>query len=282
MSIDAIVLRAIVEAALAEDVGQGDITTALTVPEGATSRAVISAREEGVAAGIEVAQMVFAAVDPRVRFEKKVKDGEPVAAGRVIVVLEGPSRSLLVGERVALNFLQRLSGIATRTARFVGLVSGTRSKITDTRKTTPGLRALEKYAVRVGGGQNHRFGLYDGILIKDNHIVAAGGIRSAVEAAKRGAPQGLKVEVEVRTLDELREAIDAGADGVLLDNMDVDSMRRAVEIASGRVVLEASGGVNEDTVADIAGTGVDLISVGALTHSVKALDIGMDFLMRNS
>ena len=282
MSIDAIVLRAIVEAALAEDVGQGDITTALTVPEGATSRAVISAREEGVAAGIEVAQMVFAAVDPRVRFEKKVKDGEPVAAGRVIVVLEGPSRSLLVGERVALNFLQRLSGIATRTARFVSLVSGTRAKITDTRKTTPGLRALEKYAVRVGGGQNHRFGLYDGILIKDNHIVAAGGIRSAVEAAKRGAPQGLKVEVEVRTLDELREAIDAGADGVLLDNMDVDSMRRAVEIASGRVVLEASGGVNEDTVADIAGTGVDLISVGALTHSVKALDIGMDFLMRNS
>ena len=277
MLIDALLLRAIVEAALAEDIGPGDITTALTVPEHAMSRAVISAREAGVIAGMDAAEMVFAAVDPIVRFERKVRDGERVASGERLAVVEGRSRSLLAGERVALNFLQRLSGIATATARFVDLVAGTRAKITDTRKTTPGLRMLEKYAVRVGGGQNHRFGLHDGILIKDNHIAAAGGIRTAVEAAKKGAPHTLKVEVEVRTLDDLQEAMDAGADVVMLDNMDVEAMRRAVLMAGGRVVLEASGGVSEDTVAAVAATGVDIISIGALTHSVKALDIGMDF-----
>jgi nicotinate-nucleotide pyrophosphorylase (carboxylating) len=173
--------------------------------------------------------------------------------------------------------LQHLSGIATKTSLFVNLIKGSGAKIVDTRKTTPGLRILEKYAVRMGGGYNHRFALYDGILIKDNHIVAAGGVRQAVEAAKNGAPHTLKVEVEVRTLDELREALDAGADAILLDNMDVDTMRQAVEITAGRALLEASGGINESTVADIAGTGVDIISVGALTHSVRALDIGMDF-----
>jgi len=200
-----------------------------------------------------------------------------VSRGQALAVVEGRSRSLLAGERIALNFLQRLSGIATKTAYFVSLVEGTKAKVVDTRKTTPGLRALEKYAVRVGGGYNHRFGLYDGVLIKDNHIIAAGGVRNAVTAAKAGAPHTLKVEVEVRTLDELTEALDSGADAVLLDNMDIETMRQAVEITAGRAVLEASGGVTEQTIADIAATGVDLISVGALTHSVKSLDIGLDF-----
>jgi len=277
MLIDAIMLRAIVESALEEDVGPGDITSSLTVPENALSRAAIAAREPGVIAGMDVADMVFAAVDPIVRFEREVRDGDRAAAGQRLAGVEGRSRSLLAAERVALNFLQRLSGIATTTARFIDLVAGTRARIADTRKTTPGLRMLEKYAVRVGGGQNHRFGLHDGILIKDNHIVAAGGIRPAVEAAKKGAPHTLKVEVEVSTLDELQEAMDASADAVMLDNMEVETMRRAVEIAGGSVTLEASGGINEDTVAAVAATGVDVISVGALTHSVRALDIGMDF-----
>jgi len=274
---DAIFLRALVKSALEEDIGAGDITTTLTVPEQAVSRAVISVRENGIIAGMDVAAMVFAVVDPLVKFDRKACDGDKVTAGQVVAIVEGRSRSLLSGERVALNFLQRLSGIATRTAKFIELVAGTRAAIVDTRKTTPGLRVLEKYAVRVGGGRNHRFGLADGILIKDNHIIAAGGIANAVESAKNNAPHTLKIEVEVRTLDELREAIQAGADIIMLDNMDIETMRRAVEIASGKVILEASGGVNEDTIAGIAATGVDLISVGALTHSVKALDIGMDF-----
>lgn len=277
MLIDDLIVRRIIETALAEDIGPGDITSALTVPEDAISRAVISAKEAGIVAGMDAAEMVFVVVDPRLRFEKKVSDGERVTRDTVLAVVAGSSRSLLAGERVALNLLQRLSGIASTTARYVELVAGTRAKIVDTRKTTPGLRALEKYAVRIGGGRNHRFALYDGILIKDNHIVAAGGIRQAVEAAKNGAPHTLKVEVEVRTLDQLDEAIEAGADIVLLDNMHVDTMRKAVEIASGKVILEASGRVNESTVAEIAATGVDLISVGALTHSVRAFDIGMDF-----
>lgn len=274
---DTIWLRAVVESALKEDIGTGDITSMLTVPEQAVSRAVISVREDGVIAGMDAAEMAFSVVDPHVRFERIVSDGDRVSRGQALAVVEGRSRSLLAGERIALNFLQRLSGIATKTAYFVSLVEGTKAKIVDTRKTTPGLRALEKYAVRVGGGYNHRFGLYDGVLIKDNHIVAAGGVRNAVTAAKASAPHTLKVEVEVRTLDELTEALDSGADAVLLDNMDIETMRQAVEITAGRAVLEASGGVNEQTIADIAATGVDLISVGALTHSVKSLDIGLDF-----
>jgi nicotinate-nucleotide pyrophosphorylase (carboxylating) len=277
MSIDAIAVRRIIESALTEDVGTGDITTALTVPEGEVSRAVISVREAGVVAGMEIAKMVFAIVDSAVRFDPKVSDGDRVNTGQALAVVEGPSRSLLTGERVALNLLQRLSGIATKTAHFVSLTAGTSAQVIDTRKTTPGLRVLEKYAVRVGGGRNHRFGLYDGILIKDNHIIAAGGITRALQSARNGAPHTLKIEIEVRTLDELHEALSAGADAILLDNMDVETMRRAVDITAGKVVLEASGGVNEDTVAKIAATGVDLISVGALTHSVRALDIGMDF-----
>ncbi|MBI2842736.1 MAG: carboxylating nicotinate-nucleotide diphosphorylase [Armatimonadetes bacterium] len=277
MVIDSLALITTVRAALSEDVGSGDITTVLTVPEDATSRAAISTREPGTVAGMRVAEMVFTTVDPLIRFKKSVEDGNRVEAGQVLAYVDGPSRGILTAERVALNFLQRLSGIATKTARFVELVSGTRARIVDTRKTTPGLRALEKYAVRAGGGKNHRFGLDDGILIKDNHIAAAGGIARAVRAAMEGAAHTLKIEVEVRTLDELREALDAGVEAVLLDNMYLETMRKAVEMASGLVVLEASGRIDEDTVADIARTGVDLISVGALTHSVRALDIGLDF-----
>lgn len=275
--IDSIILRKTVESALAEDIGSGDISSCLTVPADSVSRAIISAKEDGVIAGLDVAAMAFELVDSTVTFEAKAYDGDRVLAGTVIAVAEGPSRSLLAAERVALNFLQRLSGIATMAARYVSLVAGTRARIVDTRKTTPGLRALEKYAVKVGGASNHRFALYDGILIKDNHIAAAGGVKNAVSAAKAGAPHTLKVEVEVKNLDQLAEAIAAGADIILLDNMDAATMRRAVEITAGAAVLEASGGVNESTVAEIAATGVDLISVGALTHSVKALDIGMDF-----
>ncbi len=275
--IDRIILKKTVEAALAEDIGSGDVTSLLTVPADATSRAIIKAKQAGVAAGLDVAEMTFALVDPLVKFERKVIDGDALVPGQVMAVAEGASRSLLSSERVALNFMQRLSGIASAAARYVSIVEGTHARIVDTRKTTPGLRAFEKYAVKVGGATNHRFALYDGILIKDNHIAAAGGVGLAVRAAKAGAPHTLKVEVEVKSLGQLGEAIEAGADIILLDNMDCDTMRRAVEITAGRAVLEASGGVNESSVRAIAETGVDLISIGALTHSVMALDIGMDF-----
>lgn len=275
---DSLLIRRLVENALVEDVGSGDVTARLTVADDAISRAVIRVHEDGVLAGIDIAEMVFAVVDSSVEFAKDKKDGDLIKSGDALAFVEGNSRSLLLCERVALNFLQRLSGIATRTARFVKLVEGTRASIVDTRKTTPGLRVVEKYAVRVGGGKNHRFGLYDGVLIKDNHIVAAGGIMKAVEAARRNAPHSLKIEVEVTNLDELKQALEAGADAVLLDNMDIETMRRAVEIVNGRAVVEASGGVSEENVAEIASTGVDLISVGSLTHSVKSLDISMDFL----
>lgn len=275
---DSLLIRRLVENALVEDVGSGDITARLTVADDAISQAVIRTHEDGVLAGIDIAEMVFAVVDSSAEFTKEKKDGDWIRSGEALAFVEGNSRSLLLCERVALNFLQRLSGIATRTAKFVELVEGTRASIVDTRKTTPGLRVVEKYAVRVGGGKNHRFGLYDGVLIKDNHIVAAGGIANAVESARRNAPHSLRIEVEVTNLDELKQALEAGADAVLLDNMDIETMRRAVEIVNGRAIVEASGGVNEENVAEIASTGVDLISVGSLTHSVKSLDISMDFL----
>jgi len=267
----------IVKNALAEDIGSGDITTSLTVPAHARTDAVIVSRSVGVLAGIDVARAVFAAVDGRIVFEAMMEDGSEIARDDLIANVQGGATGILTGERVALNFLQRMSGIATLTARYVSLVAHTRARIVDTRKTTPGLRVLEKYAVTAGGGHNHRFGLYDGILIKDNHIAAAGGMRTAVTAAKANAPHTLKIEVEVTNLDELEEAIDSGADAVLLDNMPVETMRRAVEFAAGRVILEASGGVTEENVAAIAGTGVDLISVGALTHSAPALDMSLHF-----
>lgn len=268
--------RAIVQA-LAEDVGAGDITSIATVPESTAGRAVFQAKDTGVLCGIPVLQRVYAQVDPRVEVEVLVDEGSPLTPGTRVAVVRGPARSLLTGERVSLNFLQHLSAIATRTAGFVELLEGTSTRIIDTRKTVPGLRALAKYAVRVGGGHNHRFGLYDGVLIKDNHIQAAGGIRPAVARAREVAPHMLRVEVETETLDQVQEALDAGADVVLLDNMDLDTRRQAVVLCRGRALTEASGGINEQTIRAIAETGVDLISVGALTHSVSALDISLDW-----
>ena len=266
----------LVENALSEDVGGGDITTRLTVPHDSRSIATLTAKEAGIVAGMDVVHIVFEKVNAKIKCLSFVPDGNYVKAGDTIAAYEGSTRALLVGERVALNFLQHMCGIATVAYRYTKLVEGTKARVIDTRKTTPGLRILEKYAIRVGGAANHRFGLDDGILIKDNHIEAAGGITEAINAARAGAPHTLRIEVEVVDLDGLREAIDAGAEAVMLDNMNCDTMREAVKIADGRVILEASGGITEDNVAEVAATGVDLISSGALTHSVKALDISLN------
>ncbi|MEA2598126.1 MAG: hypothetical protein QOF01_4595 [Thermomicrobiales bacterium] len=274
--------EAIVELALAEDIGTGDVTTLATVPADAQAKATMLVKSEGVISGLGVAGFVFRRVDPAVSFTPTIADGTSVETRTVIAELAGPARSLLTAERVALNLIQRLSGVATATARYVEAVAGTNARIVDTRKTTPGLRQLEKQAVRDGDGHNHRVGLADGVLIKDNHLAAIGGpdrVRRAVCQARAFAPHTLRIEVEVTTLAEVEEALAAGADVILLDNMDVATMRRAVEAVGGRALLEASGGVTLDTVRAIAETGVDLISVGALTHSAPALDISLEFAL---
>ncbi len=265
-----------VKRALAEDIGTGDYTTQYTIPEDAVATARMVSRSSGVVAGIQVAVQVFLQVDPSLTIDSSVVDGEYISAEDILLTVSGSARSILTAERVALNFVQRLSGIATKTARLVRLVEGTKARIVDTRKTTPGLRALEKYAVRAGGGYNHRFGLYDAIMIKDNHIAIAGGIASAVQAAYSQAPHTMTVTVECDTLTQVRDAVEAGADIVLLDNMSVSDLESAVDIVAGQAATEASGGVNEETVAAIAQTGVDVISVGALTHSAASLDIALD------
>ena len=241
-----------------------------------TKEDVAKAKLNPDVAGMDVVHIVFEKVNAKIKCLSFVPDGNYVKVGDTIAAYEGSTRALLVGERVALNFLQHMCGIATVAYRYTKLVEGTKARVIDTRKTTPGLRILEKYAIRVGGAANHRFGLDDGILIKDNHIEAAGGITEAINAARAGAPHTLRIEVEVVDLDGLREAIDAGAEAVMLDNMNCDTMREAVKIADGRVILEASGGITEANVAEVAATGVDLISSGALTHSVKALDISLN------
>ncbi len=261
---------------LAEDLGRGDVTTLLLVPPDLRGRGKIVAKAPGVLAGIPVAAEVFRLLDAGIRFDPQKGDGDELAPGQVVAELEGPLAAILGAERLALNLLQRLSGIATLTRAYVRAVAGTKAKILDTRKTTPGLRALEKYAVRVGGGQNHRFGLFDGILIKDNHIAAVGGVAEAVRRAKAGAPHHLKVEVEVRDLAELEAALSAGADLILLDNMDEATIREAVRLAGGRVPLEASGNMTLKRVRGVAEAGVDYISVGALTHSAPALDLSLE------
>lgn len=267
-----------VAAALAEDLGLGgDITTRATIPAGTRASGVIAAREPGSIAGVQLAEAAFKTLDPFTQFEVVVGDGGRVGAGDVIARISGDARVLLTAERTALNFLGHLSGIATLTARYVAAVAGTKARIMDTRKTTPGLRALEKFAVQCGGGVNHRFGLFDAVLIKDNHIVAAGGIGPALERARAQSGHMVKVEIEVTNLDEIDEALQLDPDALLLDNMDVSLLRAAVKEVAGRVVTEASGGVSLDTVGAIAATGVDLISVGALTHSAPVLDIGLDF-----
>jgi len=271
--------EAIVDLALAEDIGTGDVTTLATVPAEARATGEMIAKAEGVIAGLGVAGAVFARVDARVRFVPRVADGARVAPGTVIAEVAGPGRGILTGERVALNLVQRLSGVATLTATYVEAVTGTKARIVDTRKTTPGLRALEKAAVRAGGGHNHRFGLADGVLIKDNHLASVGGPRRvarAVERAREASPHTLRIEVEVTTLAEVEEALAARADVILLDNMDVATMRQAVALINGRALVEASGGITLATVRAVAETGVDLISVGALTHSAPALDISLE------
>jgi nicotinate-nucleotide pyrophosphorylase (carboxylating) len=263
----------IVARALAEDVGDGDVTTAATVPEGARARAVITQKAPGVVFGFDVAERTFRALDPEIRFERLAAEGQWREGGPVLRI-EGASRAILTAERTALNFLQRLSGIATLTARYVEAVAGTGARILDTRKTTPGLRALEKAAVAAGGGTNHRVGLFDAILIKENHAALAGGVGEAVRRARAAAPE-LLIEVECRTLDEVEEALDASAPRILLDNMSLVELRAAVKHVAGRAELEASGGVTLHTVGEIARTGVNFISVGALTHSPPALDLSL-------
>lgn len=270
------IIDRIVRMALDEDVGTGDLTTLATVPEHLVGRGTIVAREPGVLCGLPVVEAVYRALSPAVRVVPFLQEGAAFEGGQPLAEVAGPVRALLTGERVALNFLQRLSGIATLTRRFVEACRGTAARITDTRKTTPGLRPLERYAVRVGGGVNHRFGLFDALLIKDNHIAAAGGVRAALQRARAMAGPLSAVEVEVRSLDELEEALSAGATAVLLDNMDVPTLRRAVAMARGRATLEASGGVRLDNVRAVAQTGVDYISVGALTHSAPAVDVSFE------
>ena len=273
----ALVEKAIAEA-LAEDLGEaGDITTAATVAPDATASGIIAARKPGVVAGLQVAEAAFRTLDPEVSFEVFIPDGGRAKAGQQIARVAGNAGALLTAERVALNFLGHMSGIATLTRTYVEAISGTRAQIIDTRKTTPGLRAFEKLAVRAGGGLNHRFGLFDAILIKDNHIVAAGGIGAALHKAHERSGHMVRVEIEVTTLDELIQALAHNAEAVLLDNMSIATLKEAVAQVAGRAITEASGGVNLDTVRAIAETGVDLISVGALTHSAPALDIGLDF-----
>lgn len=266
----------IIRRALAEDIGPGDVTSSWTLPAGLRLRGKIIAKASGIVAGLDVARRVFVMADGRITFKSHVEDGNPVARGDVLATVHGPARSILSAERVALNFLQRMSGIATLTHRYVEAISGTRAVILDTRKTAPGLRILDKMAVRLGGGKNHRSGLYDMVLIKDNHIAAAGSITAAVEQVRAHNEAGLRIEVEVKNLDELREALALGVDRIMLDNMDVEQMRQAVALANGQVELEASGRITLDNVAEVARTGVDYISVGALTHSAPALDISLE------
>lgn len=273
-----ILYRALIQEALREDLGHGDVTTQALVPEGLEGEGEIKAKEELVLCGVEVARLVFQELDPDLEFEPLRLDGALLAAGEVAVRLRGRVASILQGERVALNLLQHLSGVATLTRRFVEEIKGLPAKIIDTRKTTPGLRVLEKYAVVTGGGVNHRFGLSDGVLIKDNHIQACGSVKRALKRARQNLPHVYRVEIEVKTLAELEEALEAGAEAVLLDNMDLETLRQAVTLARQRnpqVVLEASGGVSLENVRAVAETGVDLISIGRLTHSAPAVDLSL-------
>jgi len=267
-----------IKRALDEDLGAGDLTTGAIVDPHLKGKAVLLAKEDLVLAGSRVFARVFELLDPAVVCRFYFQDGDTVTTQKIIGEISGTVAVLLTGERTALNFVQRMSGIATLTRHYVDQAGKSKTKIVDTRKTVPGLRLLDKYAVHVGGGHNHRRGLFDGILIKDNHIVAAGSITKAIECAKQHAPHSLKIEVEVQRLDQIEEAIKAGADIVLLDNMNLAQLKNAVHMVQGRVLLEASGGVNLDTVGAIAATGVDIISVGALTHSAKAVDISLELL----
>ena len=279
MTLPPFMIEDAVKRALAEDLGQaGDITSAACIPVAAESRATLSARRAGVIAGVELALAAFRLVDRDIEAKVISADGARVEDGDAVMRVEGPARGILTAERVALNFLGRLSGVASLTALYVDAVAGTRAKIVCTRKTTPGLRAFEKYAVRCGGGANHRFGLGDAVMIKDNHIVAAGGVAEALKAAKAAVGHMTAIEIEVDSLEQMEEALEHGARIILLDNMTIDDLRLAVTLNKGRAALEASGGVTLDNVRAIAQTGVDVISSGAITHSAPSLDLGLDFL----
>ena len=269
-------IKTFISNALREDIGPGDLTTEALIQPDIEGKAELIAKEPLILAGIEVAREVFHQVNQDINFLGRHPDGEDLSSSTVIATISGPLRSLLTAERVALNLLQRLSGIATLTRQYVNGIEGTKAKIVDTRKTTPGLRALEKYAVRIGGGKNHRFGLFDGILIKDNHIAAVGSLTEAVKKAREKAPHTLKIEVETENLDQVREAISAGAEIIMLDNMDIETMKEAVKLINGKALIEASGGINLNNVRQVAETGVDLISVGAITHSARSMDISME------
>ncbi|MBO9195192.1 carboxylating nicotinate-nucleotide diphosphorylase [Rhizobium sp. 16-449-1b] len=277
-SLPRLVIETAVRAALAEDLGMaGDVTSAAVIPEDHMSTFVMTARQPGIAAGLDAAALAFELVDPAISVSRHIREGSPVGPGDVIATISGPSRGILTGERTALNFLSHLSGIATVTASIVEAVAGSGAAVACTRKTTPGLRALEKYAVRAGGGMNHRFALHDAMLIKDNHIVIAGGVREALRRAKAAAGHMLKIEIEVDTLDQLRDVMEEGVDAVLLDNMGPRQLSEAVAMVGGRAITEASGRITPETARDIAASGVDLISVGWITHSAPILDIGLDF-----
>ncbi|WP_026595496.1 carboxylating nicotinate-nucleotide diphosphorylase [Methyloferula stellata] len=274
-----IMIEPLVRATLLEDLGRaGDITTDAIVPPDLTVKCVFAARQPGVVAGLDLARVAFALIDPAIRLEAMKEDGATVAKGDIIARVEGPARGILTAERTALNFLGHLSGVASATASIVAAVKGTKAHIVCTRKTTPGLRTIEKYAVRAGGGSNHRFGLNDAVLIKDNHVAIAGSISEALRRARARAGHLVKIEIEVDTLAQLAEALDQKADAVLLDNMSPQMLAEAVKMVAGRAVTEASGGITLQNAAEIAASGVDLMSVGWLTHSAAVLDIGLDFL----
>lgn len=266
----------IVAVALAEDIGPGDLSTAACIPPDQRSTGEFLAKQEGVLSGLYVVAEVFAQAGPDCHLQTLAQEGDAFSAGDVLARVEGPTGQILSCERVALNFLQRLCGVATLTRRYVQAVAGTRARIADTRKTTPGLRILEKAAVRAGGGSNHRFALYDGVILKDNHIAACGGIRPAVERTRASIPHLVKIEVETTNLEQVKEALAAGADVIMLDNMTPAEMAQAVALIGGRALVEGSGGVSLETVAEVARTGVDLISVGKLTHSAPAVDISLE------
>jgi nicotinate-nucleotide pyrophosphorylase (carboxylating) len=273
-----LMIEPLVRATLLEDLGRaGDITSDAIVPRDSVASAALIARQAGVIAGLDLAALSLRLIDERIQIERRRQDGDPVAPGELIAEIRGPAHAILTAERTALNFLGRLSGIASATASIVTAVAGTKARIVCTRKTTPGLRTIEKYAVRVGGGGNHRFGLDDAVLIKDNHIAVAGGVATAIERARAGVGHLVKIEVEVDTLAQLEQAVALDVDAVLLDNMTIDQLHRAVDMVAGRAVTEASGGVTPEAATSIAATGVDLISIGWLTHSVSILDIGLDF-----
>lgn len=269
-------IKPIIEYALKEDISNGDITTNSIIPSEMIAFASLLAKAPGVIAGLPVAEYVFKSLSPEINWYPLIKDGDKVQKGDIIATIKGPYRALLTGERLALNFLQRMSGIATMTAKFVEELKGFKTRILDTRKTVPGMRTLDKYAVKIGGGTNHRIGLYDMVLIKDNHIKVAGGITNAIDQVEKNINHKFKIEVETRTLDDVYEALGKNVDIIMLDNMDISTMTKAVEIINGRTEIEASGNMSFNRIKEVAATGVDYISVGSLTHSVTALDISMN------